>query len=113
MPLGTIDTPGQGASVSGTIVNFGWVLSSNLIATDGSTIDVFVDGAAVGHPVYNNFRSDIASLFPNLPNSNGAVGYFILDTTSLPNGVHTIAWVVRDIAGATQGIGSRYFTVLN
>lgn len=113
LPFGTIDTPGQGDTVSGTIVNFGWALSSNVIATDRSTIDVFVDGVAVGHPVYNNFRSDIASLFPNLPNSNGAIGYYIFDTTTLTNGVHTIAWVVRDSAGATQGIGSRFFTVAN
>jgi hypothetical protein len=113
LPFGTIDTPGQGDTVSGTIVNFGWALSSNLIATDGSTIDVVVDGVVVGHPVYNNFRADIASLFPGLPNSNGAVGYYILDTTTLENGVHTIAWVVRDSTGTTQGIGSRFFTVLN
>ena len=113
LPFGTIDTPGQGDTVSGTIVNFGWALSSNLIATDGSTIDVLVDGVVVGHPVYNNFRADIASLFPGFPNSNGAVGYYILDTTTLNNGAHTIAWVVRDSTGATQGIGSRFFTVLN
>ena len=113
VPFGTIDTPGQGETVSGTVVNFGWALSSNPIAVDGSTIDVLVDGVVVGHPVYNNFRADIASLFPSLPNSTGAVGYFILDTTKLGNGLHTIAWVVRDSTGATQGIGSRYFTVLN
>jgi hypothetical protein len=113
LPFGTIDTPGQGDTVTGTLVNFGWALSSNPIATDGSTIDVLVDGVAVGHPVYNNFRADIALLFPNLPNSNGAVGYFVLDTTRLSNGLHTIAWVVRDSVGATQGIGSRFFTVAN
>ncbi|HEX4565663.1 MAG TPA: hypothetical protein VH138_03485 [Vicinamibacterales bacterium] len=72
-----------------------------------------VDGAVVGHPVYNNFRSDVATAFPGFPNSNGAIGYFILDTTTLSNGVHTIAWIVSDNAGGTQGIGSRFFTVLN
>ena len=114
-PFGTIDTPGQGQTVSGTIVNFGWALTPNpgAIATDGSTIDVYVDGVVIGHPVYNNFRSDIASLFPGYVNSNGAVGYFVLNTTTLSNGVHTIAWVVRDNAGHTSGIGSRYFTVVN
>jgi all-beta uncharacterized protein len=113
LPFGTIDTPGQGETVSGTVVNFGWALSSNPIATDGSTIDVLVDGVVVGHPVYNNFRSDIASLFPTFPNSTGAIGYFVLDTTTFANGIHTIAWVVRDSTGATQGIGSRYFIVSN
>jgi all-beta uncharacterized protein len=112
-PFGTIDTPGQGETVAGTIVNFGWALSGAAIATDGSTIHVVIDGAVVGHPVYNNFRSDIASLFPGYPNSDGAVGYFVIDTTTLSNGVHTIAWIVTDSGGRTQGIGSRFFTVAN
>ena len=115
LPFGTIDTPLQGETVSGTIVNFGWALTSvpNTIPTDGSTIGVYVDGIFVGRPVYNNFRSDIAALFPGLNNTNGAVGYFMLDTTLLTNGVHTIAWGVVDDVGNAQGIGSRYFTVSN
>jgi hypothetical protein len=113
LPFGTIDTPGQGDTVSGVVVNFGWALSSALIPVDGSTIDVLIDGVESGHPVYNNFRSDIATLFPSFPNSNGAIGYFVLDTTRLSNGVHTIAWIVRDGNGGAQGIGSRFFTVAN
>ena len=113
LPFGTIDTPGQGDTVSGVVVNFGWALSPALIPVDGSTIDVLIDGVASGHPVYNNLRPDIAALFPNFPNSNGAIGYFVLDTTRLSNGVHTIAWVVRDSNGGAAGIGSRFFTVAN
>jgi hypothetical protein len=114
-PFGTIDTPMQGETVSGTIVNFGWALTPqpNTIPTDGSTITVYVDSVPRGHPVYNNFRSDVAALFPGLNNSNGAVGYFMLDTRTLTNGVHTIEWVARDNAGNAQGMGSRYFTVKN
>lgn len=115
LPFGTIDTPGQGAEVSGTIINFGWVLTPSAlgIPIDGSTIDVYIDNVLVGHPVYNNYREDIATLFPGLVNSNGAVGYFVIDTTRLTNGVHTIAWGVRDSAGRANGIGSRYFRVNN
>ncbi len=114
-PFGTIDTPGQGETVSGVYTNFGWALTPqpNLIATNGSTIDVYIDNKLQGHPVYNNYRSDIASLFSGLRNTNGAVGYFQLDTRGLANGLHTIAWFVRDSAGNSQGIGSRYFTVRN
>ena len=115
LPFGTIDTPGQGETVSGTVVNFGWALTPppNAIPTDGSTIDVYVDSVFRGHPSYNEFRADIASLFPGYANTNGAIGFFMLDTTTLANGVHSIAWVVRDNAGNAQGIGSRYFTVAN
>jgi hypothetical protein len=114
-PFGTIDTPAQGQLVSGTITNFGWALTPSpySIPVDGSSIEVYVDGVYRGHPVYNNYRSDIAQLFPEYSNSTGAVGYFTLDTTTLTNGVHTIAWVVRDTGGNASGIGSRFFTVAN
>jgi hypothetical protein len=117
LPFGTIDTPAQGETISGThYVNFGWALTpspDNIIPKGGSTISVYVDGVFLGHPVYDNFRSDIAELFPGLQNTNGAVGYYILDTTLLANGVHTIEWGVADNAGNAEGIGSRYFTVSN
>lgn len=114
-PFGTIDTPAQGAVVSGTLINFGWALTPlpSGIPVDGSTIDVYVDGVLRGHPVYNNYRADIATLFPGHANSTGAVGYFEIDTRTLANGVHTIAWLVRNADGQTSGIGSRYFTVAN
>ncbi|MCP5050316.1 MAG: hypothetical protein GY940_24325, partial [bacterium] len=115
-PFGAIDTPTQGGSASGTgFVNFGWALTPqpNTIPIDGSTITVWVDGVALGNPVYNKYRSDIAALFPNFNNSNGAIGYFYLDTTTYANSVHTIQWTVKDDAGNFDGIGSRYFTINN
>jgi hypothetical protein len=97
------------------VTNFGWALAPqpNIIPTDGSTIGVYIDGALRGHPTYNQFRGDIASLFPGYENSSGAVGFFVFDSTTLTNGVHTISWSVTDNAGHTSGIGSRYFTVAN
>lgn len=115
-PFGAIDTPGQGETVSGAAyVNFGWALTPlpKAIPVDGSTIVVFIDGVAVGTANYNQFRSDIATLFPGLANSNGASGNRTIDTTTLANGVHTIQWVVTDNAGVSEGIGSRYLSVQN
>ena len=116
-PFGTIDTPGQGGMVSGNqYLNFGWALTpgaSFTIPEDGSTITVLVDGAPLGHPMYNQYRSDIATIFPNYTNSPGAVGFFYLDSTKLANGLHTISWVVYDDHNRGEGIGSRYFTVAN
>ncbi len=135
LPFGAIDTPGQGATVSGTVTNFGWALTPPttgcpaadqpcIIPVNGSTIFVYVDGVSLGNPVYNLARCDVDQLFPGYANSGstncalngtspGPVGYFNLDTTQLVNGVHTIAWSVTDNAGRAQGIGSRYFTVEN
>ena len=117
LPIGTIDTPEQGGTASGpAFVNFGWVVTpdtANIIPIDGSTIWVYIDNLRVGHPVYNNYRSDIATLFPGFRNSLGAVGYYYIDTTKLTNGLHTIAWTATDSAGNTQGLGSRFFNVQN
>jgi hypothetical protein len=116
LPFGAIDTPGQGETISGAAyVDFGWALTPKpkTIPKDGSTIRVFVDGMPIGTVTYNNFRSDVAALFPGLNNSDGAVGYRLINTLLLADGIHTISWGVADDAGATQGIGSRFFTVAN
>jgi hypothetical protein len=114
-PFGTLDTPAQGGTASGgAYMVWGWAISPRgTIPANGSTITVFVDGQARGNPIYNNNRADIAGMFPGYANSNGAIGYFVLDTTTLANGTHTISWVVSDNLGNTEGIGSRFFTVQN
>ena len=115
-PFGAIDTPTQGGTASSSIfTNWGWVLTPqpNSIPIDGSTIRVFVDSVEIGHPTYNIYREDIATLFPGYANSSGAIGYFSLDTTAYENGVHTIFWTAEDNAGNTDGIGSRYFSIQN
>jgi hypothetical protein len=132
LPFGTLDTPGQGGTVNGVVPVFGWALTPApaVIAFDGLTIDVIVDGVVVGHPVFNQCRGtngnapppgscndDIATIFGpgyrNIAEGSGAIGSFLLDTTALLNGVHTIEWRVTDSAGKTQGLGSRYFYVDN
>ena len=115
-PFGAIDTPTQGGVASGpSFVNFGWALTPlpKTIPTDGSTISVLIDGASIGTVTYNNNRPDIQSLFPGLNNTNGAIGFRVIDTTTLANGLHTISWTVVDNQGAIEGIGSRFFAVSN
>jgi len=115
-PFGTIDFPSQGETVSGAdYVNFGWALTPppKLIPVDGSTIWVWVDGVQLGHPTYNNYREDLAQMFPDHLNSGGAIGYYYLDTTTYSNGIHNIFWTVTDNQGETDGIGSRYFEIQN
>jgi Tol biopolymer transport system component len=119
LPFGTLDTPFQGGTASGTsYVNFGWALTPlpKTIPINGTTIHVLVDGVDVGTADYNHVRPDIQAVFPGYNNTsggNGAVGFRIFDTTLLENGLHTISWTVTDDAGAIEGIGSRFFTVSN
>jgi hypothetical protein len=115
-PFGAIDTPTQGGDASGTAFrNGGWVLTPlpNTIPTNGSTINVYVDGVNLGHPNYNIYRSDIATYFPGYANSNGAHAYLDFNTTGYADGVHTIFWTAQDNAGNIDGIGSRFFNINN
>ena len=96
-------------------------MGADAAAEDRSTrwideITVFIDGVAHGTVNYNHERSDIEALFPgyrNTDGTNGAIGFRVIDTTRLTNGLHTISWTVVDDQGATEGIGSRFFTVSN
>jgi hypothetical protein len=156
-PFGAIDTPAQGATVSGVLNNFGWALTPDsnttggegadiLIPTNGSTMTVFIDGLPTALVTYNQCRGnvgnpvpagvycndDVANIFGNatpqpvlttrsanatryrnLDATRAAIGSFTIDTTTLSNGLHTIAWSVTDSANRTEGIGSRFFNVLN
>ncbi len=133
LPFGTLDTPVQGATVSGVVAVFGWVLTPPpaIIPLDGSTIEVLVDGQVVGRPVFNQCRGTNGTNFPpagtcnddimaafgltyrNLAEGSGAIGSFALDTTLLTDGLHELAWRVTDSLGAVQGIGSRFIYVNN
>lgn len=115
LPFGTIDTPMQGGTASGTFINFGWALTPQpkTIPFDGSTVNVLIDGQHVGNADYNHARPDIQAAFPGFNNTNGAVGFYIFDSTFIANGLHTISWTVTDNAGVTEGIGSRFFTIAN
>lgn len=87
-PFGAIDVPGQGATKSGRFWNGGWTLTPqpNTIPTDGSTINVWVDGVKLGNPAYNQYRDDIAPLFSGYENTDGAGGSFLFDSTAYENG---------------------------
>jgi uncharacterized delta-60 repeat protein len=140
-PFGAIDTPEQGQTVSGTLNNFGWALTPDpgtgvLVPTNGSTVNVLIDGVVVGQASYNLCRGSVAvggvvpsgqlcdddvstifrgagTLYRNLDASRGPIGLRTINTTSLSNGLHTIQWGVTDSASRGEGIGSRYFNVLN
>lgn len=115
-PFGTIDTPGPGETISGSsYVNSGWALTPqpSTIPLDGSTMWVNIDGVSFAHPVYNQYRPDVASIFPGYANSAGSAGAYLLDTTKYANGTHTISWVIYDNGNHADGVGSRYLEIQN
>ena len=112
MPFGAIDTPGQGDTVTGSVNNFGWVVSPGNRRADppsGGIVNVFIDGLPLGSPFGWSARSDLTALFPvgQYPGIVNAQGVFTFDSTALTNGVHTISWGVTDNVVGAAGVGSR------
>lgn len=120
-PFGAIDTPGQGETISGSYNNFGWVLvrGTNVFASPAlsaaASVSVLIDSLVVGSPAGWTNRGDLTSLFPaaTYPGITHALGVYTFDTSAYANGVHTIAWVVTASNGQADGIGSRYFNIVN
>jgi YVTN family beta-propeller protein len=113
-PFGSIDTPAVGGDASGA--NFGWALTPkvNGVATckiPSNGVQVSINSGPLQPVVYGDARSDIAAAFPGFSNSAAAGGHYIFDWSTLPNGVHTIGWLVTDDCNRADGIGSRFFTV--
>jgi hypothetical protein len=115
-PFGSIDVPTYGGTMSGVSYNFGWALTPN--ATPPCTIingNVFVsvDSAPLTPVSYGDTRPDIQAGFPGFSNGSNAGGAYLMDTTTMSNGVHQIGWYVVDNCARAEGIGSRFFNVLN
>ena len=115
-PFGALDTPSYGGTVSGAFWNYGWALTPN--ASPACTIEhgnalVSVDSGPLETVSYGGFRTDIAASFPGFSNVNTSGGAYYLDTATLSNGTHQIGWLVTDNCGRQDGVGSRFFTVLN
>jgi hypothetical protein len=119
-PFGGIDVPAYGETKTGTFFNFGWALTPNANSADqrsctitSSNAWVAIDSGALQPVAYGDTRNDIALYFPGFSNGTSGGGHYLLDTTTLTNGVHQIGWYVVDDCGRADGVGSRFFTVLN
>ena len=119
-PFGAIDTPAYGQTVSGGFWNYGWALTPNPNSTDPRTcaiadgnVFVSIDSGPLVAVSYGDLRPDIASWFPGFSNGVGAGGAYYIDTRALTNGTHQIGWYVVDNCGRADGLGSRFFSVLN
>ncbi|MCX6546032.1 MAG: hypothetical protein NTV05_16675 [Acidobacteria bacterium] len=115
-PFGSIDTPGYGETKSGVFVNFGWALTpagDSSCRIDNGHVFVSIDSLPLALVNYGDARSDIATAFPDFLNGTNASGAYYVDTTALTNGRHQIGWLVYDNCGRGDGIGSRFFNVLN
>jgi hypothetical protein len=105
-PLGWLDNVLNG-TVSGTIniSGFSWALPGM------KNVDVFVDGNRVGSADYGLSRPDIPVSFPGAPSGTGFS--YMLDTTTLPNGSHTILVKLTDNNGNVATYATQHVTINN
>lgn len=93
-----IDFPSVGSTISGTINMAGWAVNTN---NPIQKVVITLDGVAAGTAQYGTPRPDVCSYAslrgPDCPN----VGWFYtLDTTYLPNGIHTLGAIEYGSNGA-------------
>jgi hypothetical protein len=106
----TVDAPVASATLSGPARIGGWALDT----TSGiavATVQVLVDGVLYGNAAYGQVRGDVCAVYPAAGCPN--VGWvYTLDTTLLPNGVHTLEIRVLAVNGQDRVV-TVPFTVLN
>ena len=99
-----IDAPAPGATVSGTVTVAGWAIDNALtVGTPIGSVQVLVDGTAVGAAIYGYSRPDVCAAYPGRPGCPN-VGYsYALNTAALAAGSHTIMVTATAIGSAETG----------
>jgi hypothetical protein len=86
-----IDSPANGATVSGAVAVVGWAIdNTSTVGTAISSVRVLVDGNAVGTATYGISRPDVCNAYPGRPSCPNVGFAYQLDTTSLSPGQHKI-----------------------
>jgi fibronectin type 3 domain-containing protein len=108
LPIGCIDSPKADATVSGKVKVLGWALDKAGV----SKIEILVDSQVVGEAVYGDLRKDVMEIYPDYENDNSGFHY-ILDTTLLSDGKHTITLRETDSNNNQNDLKSVEINVLN
>jgi hypothetical protein len=110
-PIGSIDSPTDGQTVSGVVGVSGFVLDQNSI----DHIDLLVDGAFVATAEMNLPRVDVLLLFPTYANSPSAQPGFLTSfvASGLSNGAHSVAIRVTESASQAQTIVATIHVVVD
>lgn len=112
-PSGSLDSPAQGARLSGTVTGSGWALDA--ASWNGPGVDqaeVWVNGVRNGPAGYGQQRNDIAAAFGD-PRFAASGFSFQLDTTKLTNGPAQIEVRYRSSATGQLSTLSRSVTIAN
>jgi N-acetylmuramoyl-L-alanine amidase len=111
IPSVHIDMPASGATVSGTATVAGWAIdNASTVGTAIGSVQVLVDGTAVGAATYGVSRPDVCTAYPGRPGCPNVGFSYSLNTATLAPGSHTITVTATDSA-SPPGTGSTSVTV--
>jgi hypothetical protein len=101
-PIGAIDSPTEGQTVSGVVGVSGFVLDMNAV----QKIEVLVDGASINSAQLYLPRIDVLQMFPSYAGSPTAQPGFLTSflASNFSNGPHTVAIRVTESATQAQTI---------
>jgi hypothetical protein len=94
-PFGGFDRTVAGHQISGRKPLHGWALDDDGI----ESVDIYVDGDAVGRADYGRARPGVVEHFPGYPDTAAAGWAFNLDTTQFLNKSHRITVRLRSKTG--------------
>ena len=103
---------GEALLVSGTANVKGWALDVEGV----QSVRILIDGVHVGDAAYGFSLPAVTMLHPSFPDSLAPGFQFLLDTTQLTNGDHTVGVEVVDAIPGVHTrtlIGERRFRVFN
>jgi hypothetical protein len=102
-PIGVIDQPTQGQTVSGVVKVTGWVLDFNAI----DKVELLVDGTFANRADTNLPRADVLEVFPTYANSANPNPGFVTSflASRYPNGAHALTIRVTESSQSTFLIG--------
>ncbi len=92
-PIIYVDSPAPDATISGSVTVSGWAIDN---ATAIDSVQVKVDGNAIGNAAYGSARPDVCVAFPGRQGCPNVGFTYILDTTKLAAGLHTLTLVAMD-----------------
>ena len=96
-PSVMIDSITPGASVSGTVTVSGWAIDNTTsIGTAIGSVQILVDGTAVGVATYGTNRADVCTTYPGRVGCPNVGFTYALDTSKLTPATHSVTAVATD-----------------
>jgi hypothetical protein len=103
-----IDSPSSGATVSGAALLNGWAIDTQ---SSISSVSIAVDGVSYGAASYGNNRQDVCNSYPGEAACPNVGWTSSLNTSSLSEGIHTLAITAAGADGEKSTTASTFRVV--